>query len=179
MTKSVYPRLLLIRTGEEFTQKGTKAKKSYKRAGFKYVRVDDNVEYYSIKSGAGTSAPVKGYRSILRLEVDDSVWVEYNAIERANRFRHLSEKTYTAAYMQPRAHHPSNQEIYVTGNVFIHAAEYPESLDGCIAPGKSTHDGGVHESQEALKEIIEGLGGWKAGRFVRLEVRGFKTRSGR
>ncbi|MGJ5134644.1 DUF5675 family protein [Bradyrhizobium oligotrophicum] len=179
MTKSVYPRLLLIRTGEEFEQTRTKTNSSYKRSGFKYVRVDDHIEYYSIKQGVGTSAPVKGYRSILRLEADESNAVEYDAIERANGFTHLAEGTYAKAYMQPRAHHSNNQEIYVTGNIFIHAAEYPEFLDGCIAPGKSTDEGGVQQSKEALKEIIDGLGGWKAGRFVRLEVRGAKNRPGR
>lgn len=179
MTEKIYPRLLLIRTGLEFEQRRTRTKSGYSRAGFKYVRKDDHVEFYNVKKGADTSAPVKGYRSILRLEVDKSNAIEYDAIERANGFTHVPEGIYTRAYMQPRARFPSNQEIYVTGAIFIHSAEYPEFLDGCIGPGKSVDDGGVKQSNNALEEIIEGLGGWKAGRFVRLEVRGFKDLPGR
>jgi hypothetical protein len=179
MTEQIYPRLVLIRTGKEFEQKGTKTKKSYTRAGFRYVRVDDHIEYYNVKSGVGASERVKGYRSVLRLEVDEANAVEYDAIERANGFTHLAEGTYARAYMQPRAKYPAKQEIYVTGSIFIHPAERPEGLDGCVAPGRSIHEDGLQDSAEALKEIIEGLGGWHLGRFVRVEVRGSKTRSGR
>lgn len=175
----MYPRLILIRTGEEFEQSLTQTKGSYTRSGYRYVRVNDHIEYYDVSKGEGASSPVKGYRSRIRLEVDNENAVEYDAIERANGFTHLAEGVYERAYMQPRHRHPNNKEIFVDGNIFIHSAEYPEFLDGCIAPGKSINEGGIGQSQNALAEIIDGLGGWKAGRFVRIEVRGFKNRAGR
>lgn len=177
--QDTYPRLILIRTGVEFTQDRTRTRRSYTRAGFRYVRRGDQVDYYNVKRGAEAAKAVAGYRSILRLQVDAENSVDYDAIERANGFTHLKEGTYAGAYMGARARHPDNQEIYVTGNIFIHSAEYPEFLDGCVGPGKSVHDGGVGQSKDALEEIIEGLGGWRAGRLVHLVVRGYKTTSGR
>lgn len=178
MATAKYPQLLLLRTGESFEQTGASGKRSYTRAGFRYVRKDEHVEYYKVSSGEEASQRVRGYRSILRLEVDEANAIEYFAIERANGFTHLKEGTYPRAYMGRRASYPKNQEIYVDGNIFIHAAEYPEFLDGCIAPGKKSVAHGVTHSKEALAEIIDAIG-WKAGRLVPLVVRGYKDTAGR
>jgi len=179
MTTIKYPRLLLLRTGERFEQDGAAGTRSYTRAGFRYVRKNDHVEYFKVSAGEGSSERVQGYRSVLRLEVNEENAVEYFAIERGNGFTHLKEGTYPRAYLGNRASYPNNQEIYVTGNIFIHSAEYPEYLDGCIAPGTSVASHGVTGSSEALAALIDGLGGWRAGRIVPLTVRGYKESAGR
>jgi hypothetical protein len=172
------PNLLLKRSGIEFEQKSVDSYNNKERAGFTYITKDGMHYYYKTSSGETTSEVVKGYRSKLTVEKDDGSSVEYFCIERANGFRHLSPGTYTVT-LTPRAKYPDNQEIYVTGNVFIHEANYPCFLDGCIAPGTEEWEGyGVKNTSEALKGIINALGGWVKDKKFVLEVKGEKTTAG-
>lgn len=62
---------------------------------------------------------------------------------------------------------------YSMGRIYIHPANFPNQLSGCIAPGMVELDGrGVGRSREAMQRIFEIVGGWEEGRRVgRLEVR--------
>jgi len=62
---------------------------------------------------------------------------------------------------------------YSNNRIYIHPANFPNQLSGCIAPGVVELDGrGVGRSREAMERIFEILGGWEENRRVgRLEVR--------
>ena len=172
------PRLILTRRGIEFEQHSVGSCNDRQRAGFAYFAKGGMQHYYRTTKGEGASTIVKGYRSILAVEQPDGAVLEFDCIERANGFVHVRPGTY-AATLTPRASRPSNQEVHVTGNVFIHASNHPCQLDGCIAPGtEEWHGYGVKDSSAALREIIEALGGWQQGRCFEMEVRGTKTTPG-
>lgn len=46
-------------------------------------------------------------------------------------------------------------------NIAIHDADYPEELEGCIAPGKLLIAGGVGQSDIALEELFNVCGGFQ------------------
>jgi hypothetical protein len=56
------------------------------------------------------------------------------------------------------------------GRIYIHAANWPHQLEGCIAPGVDPIENGVSQSRTALWQIFEALGGWKENERVTLEV---------
>lgn len=57
--------------------------------------------------------------------------------------------------------------------IFIHAARYPQHLEGCIAPGRSSDAKGVLQSAEALNDIFALIAGkWVRWTKLRLEVVG-------
>jgi hypothetical protein len=45
-----------------------------------------------------------------------------------------------------------------------------KNLEGCIAPGLSSYDGGVHNSAEAMKEIFELLCGLTPGALTGMDM---------
>lgn len=57
-----------------------------------------------------------------------------------------------------RGQHPNSR-----GRLYIHPANMPGQLEGCVAPGKHITKSGVARSRPALKEIFEALGrdDWK------------------
>lgn len=61
---------------------------------------------------------------------------------------------------------------YSKGRIYIHPANYPKQLAGCIAPGKTQLAGGVGASRKAIGEIFSALGGWKANKKLKLTVEG-------
>lgn len=187
-----YPRLVLIRSGgQAFVQyKGHTIGIRPKDVKPNYTYFIDNEKkqqyYFNTEKGRKTASPVHGYRSKLIVEIDANNKKYFDAIERADGFRHLKPTKTKEIYvvvMRPRAKHPHAHELAVTGtNVFFHNAKFPSDLDGCIAPGKAPNEneGGILESQAALNEIIDLLGGWenKKEKPCRLIVRGFKETSG-
>lgn len=50
------------------------------------------------------------------------------------------------------------------GRIYIHPANYPHELAGCIAPGIRAGAEGVAHSQRALDQIFASYGGWVEGR---------------
>lgn len=155
------PTILLARTGEEFEQ------------GYVELGGVEHPEEY--RDGAKT----KGYRGIISVEGSDK---EFHTIERANGYKHLPAGTYSAV-MKGRNAHPDKHEIrilgtYTGGRIYVHAANCPDELEGCIAPGKVKEDYGVSESGAALAEIIELLGGWEEDKELAIVVTGYKTTAG-
>lgn len=57
----------------------------------------------------------------------------------------------------------------------IHVANYPEQLEGCIAPGLDRTPSGVGSSHVAFERIVALLGGWVPGKKCTLEVRSLAT----
>jgi len=194
--KKTFPRLVLVRTGEEFSQLECGDSKKVDRSWYTYVCVSGTQHYYQSAKKDGDKEKdaakdrvaeqgkkiVRGYRGKLIIEESDGSWVEYHSIERANTFTHIGDrsgqsKIYTIT-MRPRAHQLGKQELIIEGAVFIHAAPYPSWLEGCVAPGMKVTRSGVSESPEALSNIISGLGGWDPEKTFQLEVVGYKTTAG-
>jgi len=148
---------VLIRKGVEFSQKCV-TRTAKERRGFRYICDKDGFQYYyNITKGESPKEVVKGYRGMIRLEKEGGISVEFPCIERANGFRHLKPGTYVIKF-EPRASFPENQEIHViravppaelrSPNIFIHTANFPWQLDGCIAPGtEEWKDYGVRKSK--------------------------------
>jgi hypothetical protein len=53
--------------------------------------------------------------------------------------------------------------VRARGRVYLHPANYPHELAGCVAPGLNQIENGVGRSQIALNRIFEALGGWREG----------------
>lgn len=56
--------------------------------------------------------------------------------------------------------------------ILIHDAykDRPESLEGCIAPGKMGGGANWHDSAQAMEELWRHLGGWKSDKEIILQV---------
>lgn len=59
---------------------------------------------------------------------------------------------------------------FSAGRIYIHPANYPDQLDGCIAPGESLIPGGVGRSAAAMESLFLALGGWNPGQFLEVEI---------
>jgi hypothetical protein len=57
------------------------------------------------------------------------------------------------------------------GRIYIHPGNYPNDVEGCVAPGRHRIKNGVGESVLATQEIFDALGGWELGKRFVLEVR--------
>ncbi|HUK20249.1 MAG TPA: DUF5675 family protein [Gemmatimonadales bacterium] len=56
--------------------------------------------------------------------------------------------------------------------ILIHAANYPDELAGCIAPGTALLAGGVDSSRDAMDQIFDQLGGFQQGGIGTLVITG-------
>src|SRR5262245_6791060 len=54
--------------------------------------------------------------------------------------------------------------------MLIHVANYPDELEGCIAPGLTPTDEGVKESRQAMAKLLTAFGGFKVGTEGKLMV---------
>ena len=54
--------------------------------------------------------------------------------------------------------------------LFVHAANVPDQLRGCVAPGLASTPAGVRRSAPAMASIFDALGGWEEGREVEAVV---------
>ena len=183
-TENKYPRLVLVRTGEIFSQNTNGWGDIEKiQGGITYRYVDGKQSYINSLGGL---EQVKGYRGKLWIEMEDGSRVEYDTIERANGFTHIgnidgSKKIYNVWFGKRR--NKTAKDIitnYINPrtkkmNVVIHRASKPCYLHGCIAPGLSISENGVENTKEALDMINESLGGWddKSKKYFQLEVRGY------
>jgi len=56
--------------------------------------------------------------------------------------------------------------------IYIHPANWPKQLLGCIAPGTEKLETGVAHSRDALEEIFTSLGGYTTGQTFEIQVGG-------
>jgi hypothetical protein len=56
------------------------------------------------------------------------------------------------------------------GRIYLHSANVPSQLEGCIAPGMRETETGVAESRRAMLLIFEALGGWEESKKFEMEV---------
>ena len=61
---------------------------------------------------------------------------------------------------------------YSKGRIYIHKANYPNQLSGCIAVGMKRSNVGLIDSAEAMDYLFDALGGWELHRPLGLEVSG-------
>lgn len=110
-----------------------------------------------------------------QLIIKDDKW---HSIERLDGFKWLRPDTYECEFrMWTNKEGKRSQAIrvlgsYSNGRIYIHPANKPVELSGCIAPGKSTFNEGVGDSRNALKEIFSALGGYVEGKKLTLKVIG-------
>ena len=174
-----FPRLTLKRLGVEFEQAAVASDHNKSRSGFTYIAAGNKHYYRRNDEGDGEKRVVEGYRGKIIVEQADGSKQEWPCVERANGFAHAKVGQYSTLTMQARASYPNNKELYLGGNLFIHVANYPMYLEGCIGPGKEVWEGfGVTQSQTALSEIIQALGGWEQGKQFPLEIVGYKADAG-
>lgn len=50
---------------------------------------------------------------------------------------------------------------YSRGRIYIHPANWPQQLTGCVAPGVIETGSGVASSRRAMLQIFGALGGWE------------------
>ena len=97
-------------------------------------------------------------------------------IERADGFKWLRpgeydcEMAYWTSSSGDKAKAIRILGAYSDGRIYIHPANWPHQLSGCIAPGIYTTDEGVGESRRAINEIFDLLGGFQIGKKVSLSV---------
>jgi hypothetical protein len=122
------------------------------------------------------SSGATGRRGTLAL--GDRSWY---AIERDDGYKWLRPGTYSCEMGYVTFH--AGQQVqairvlgdYSHGRIYIHPANRPSQLAGCIAPGTTETDDGVGGSRDAMSDIFNGLGGFRAGASVSLEVAGLAT----
>jgi hypothetical protein len=104
------------------------------------------------------------------LSIDEQSW---EAVERGDGYKYLRPGDFDCemANMTSGAHAIRVLGDYSAGRIYIHSANYPSELAGCIAPGTSQIDGGVGNSREAMKQIFTALGGFNLGTKVTLTVK--------
>ena len=92
-----------------------------------------------------------------KLECGSSCWY---TVERADGYKWLRPMTYDcemAFFTSGSGSQAAAIRVlgdYSKGRIYIHPANYPHQLSGCIAPGKSQMAGGVGASKAAMEEIF-------------------------
>jgi hypothetical protein len=112
-----------------------------------------------------------GKRGTLTVEGTD-----YHSIERGDGYKYLRPGTYDCEMAYWTSSGGTKAEAirvlgsYSAGRIYIHPANWPHQLAGCIAPGTTKLPDGVRNSAKALKSILTALGGFSLGKKVSLEV---------
>lgn len=107
------------------------------------------------------------------LALADKSW---HTVERADGYKWLRPGTYQCemAYRTSSSGKKSKAirvlGSYSAGRIYIHSANWPHQLKGCIAPGTTKLSGGVGNSRNAIKSIFNALGGFAVGKAVTLQV---------
>ncbi len=114
---------------------------------------------------------------ISELEVGgETLW----AVERRDGYVTLPEGTYTVQ-MELSPTRQGRRQLRVLGHdkktkqgevarILIHAANTPDEVQGCIAPGLYSTTSGVSQSQAAMNKIFHSLGEFKVGQTGELVV---------
>lgn len=109
------------------------------------------------------------------IEVSEKSW---HSIERMDGYKWLRPGTYECEFaLWTSSSGKKSKAIrvlgdYSDGRIYIHPANKPSQLAGCIAPGTSKTNVGVGSSRDALSEIFTALGGYVEGKKVTLSVEG-------
>lgn len=116
---------------------------------------------------------VEGRR--LKITIGDKSWP---AIERGGRYKWLRPGLYDVEFGYWTSSSGRRYKAirvlgaYSQGRIYIHPANWPRQLTGCIAPGLEASAHGVHKSRPAIVEIFEALGGFREGFQFQLRVEG-------
>ncbi|MEM8500197.1 MAG: DUF5675 family protein [Pseudomonadota bacterium] len=102
----------------------------------------------------------------------------FHSIERMDGYKWLRPGSYECEFgVWTSSSGKKSQAIrvlgdYSKGRIYIHPANKPSQLAGCIAPGVTKTDIGVGRSKEALLEIFRECGGYVEGKKITLKVEG-------
>lgn len=145
------------------------------RTGERYVYYHDGERYEGVR-GVLTISPLMQLHTVERgdgyvhlrpnhvYELEHAVWrSKSGATARALRVL-LTEDEYREIYGRP------SEGEAERGRMYIHPANWPHQIAGCIAPGLRRIDEGVGSSRLAMGEIWRYLGGYEAGARAFLAV---------
>lgn len=110
-----------------------------------------------------------------KIEINGKSW---HSIERMDGYKWLRPGSYECEFgLWTSSSGKKSKAIrvlgdYSNGRIYIHPANKPSQLAGCIAPGKTTTNVGVGSSRDALIEIFDSLGGYVEGKKITLRVKG-------
>lgn len=97
-------------------------------------------------------------------------WTSSSGLRRQAIRIDLSPEQYERIYPESRRLQLGDS-ARARGRIYIHAANHPHELSGCIAPGIEEGAHGVLGSWAALRQIFDAIGGWEDGkRLPDLEV---------
>lgn len=108
-----------------------------------------------------------------RLFVGDQV---FHTIERLDGYKRLPPGKYDLemAYItfSTGVQDPALRVLgdYSEGRIYIHKANYPHQIQGCVAVGRTKLWRGVGRSRQAMTRIFDALGGWAPGGRAELIV---------
>jgi len=135
-----------------------------------------------------------GYRGSLIVNPRSSMMRKFDTLERAENYRHLPLGEYDCEFGY-WSHKKKNSDEYIRvqairvlgeysrgrfpdsrGRIYIHPANWPFQLTGCIGVGMDVTDNGIKKSRDALLSLFDHLGGWvhhelPNSRKIRLLVR--------
>lgn len=100
----------------------------------------------------------------------------FYTIERGDRHKYLRPGPYECEMGYWTSSRGTKSEAirvlgsYSQGRIYIHPANWPHQLEGCIAPGTSMLKDGVGNSQSAMAQIFRALGGFTEGQQLKLQV---------
>lgn len=114
---------------------------------------------------------------ISQMTVDD---VMFWAVERRDGYITLDDGTYTVK-MEMSPTYKGRRQFRVLGHqkrnrsgeiapILIHSGNYPDDVQGCIAPGYLLTQQGVDQSRLAMEKIFSLFGGFQEGRTGDLVV---------
>ena len=102
----------------------------------------------------------------------------FYTLERLDGYKWLRPDVYSAemGWWTSRSGHRARAirilGAYSRGRIYLHPANRPRHLQGCIAVGMTQRSDGVGPSRTAFREIWEALGGFRAGAVVWVSVAG-------
>jgi len=97
---------------------------------------------------------------------DTMLW----AVERRDKFVRLDEGTYTLKMEFSPTYGRKQFRVYGhkkqggAAAILIHAANYPDEVTGCIAPGMTATLEGVDQSELAMNKLFSLWGGFAVGK---------------
>lgn len=119
------------------------------------------------RTGANKNGSIPG-----KITIDKKTW---ETIERGKAYTFVRKGEYTVK-MDTKRTGETVQCLRFSPDCIdthlIHRAkdDLHTNLSGCIAPGKSCDEEGIHESEKAMNEIFEALGNFREGQTKTIEI---------
>ncbi|MBN2270205.1 MAG: hypothetical protein JXN61_06300, partial [Sedimentisphaerales bacterium] len=94
---------------------------------------------------------------------------QYHSIERGDGYKYLRPGNYNCELGYWTSSNGVRKEAirvlgsYSNGRIYIHPANWPYQLAGCIAPGTYKLKDGVGNSRKAMRQIFNAIGGFSQG----------------